>query len=222
MTPNTTPTPDRVERALDAFYGWEVPWAAAQRERMARALAAADTASPPPVPEELRRLSDAATPGPWLLGSWHGQCHKSSHVAGCHSGSDGDDPCVYDYALRPGGSQPDLVSEVVPITIIQSAADEIGRPNAEFIAALVNWFRSLSAPPSDSGFNACAPCDSRDTCNALELCVKDFPPSDSVSRPAEETQCKCDMPVTDARRRPAECETQASAKDLAGTKEGGQ
>ena len=42
------------------------------------------------------------TPGPWVVGSWRGQCNKPSHGSSEHPGLRGADPCVYDYTLTTG------------------------------------------------------------------------------------------------------------------------
>ena len=42
--------------------------------------------------KELRRLAQAATPGPWFAGAWSGQCHINH--GGIHPGPPG---CKYDY-----------------------------------------------------------------------------------------------------------------------------
>lgn len=36
------------------------------------------------------------TPGPWLVGSWGGQCKKVHSGTRYHPGKGGDDPCVYE------------------------------------------------------------------------------------------------------------------------------
>jgi hypothetical protein len=54
----------------------------------------------------LTELDKRATPGPWMNGSWRGQCHKEHP----HHGRGGDDPCKYDYTMMRGDDQDREVS----------------------------------------------------------------------------------------------------------------
>lgn len=43
------------------------------------------------------------TPGPWMIGSWYGQCKKPEHGFN-HPGLEGDNPCVYEPVFHADGS----------------------------------------------------------------------------------------------------------------------
>ena len=62
---------------------------------------------------DLRRIHDAATPGEWLQGDWHGTCHLPEH----RNGHPGRPHCRYDYELvtatRSGASVVSLPEENV-------------------------------------------------------------------------------------------------------------
>jgi hypothetical protein len=81
----------------------------------------------------LRRLADAASPGPWRAGSWRGHCR----LAHTH----GPSVCKYDYELETAAPDDDFfgryVSGVEPTTIVGSSDDGpmLNRHDAAFIAA---------------------------------------------------------------------------------------
>ncbi len=59
--------------------------------------------------KQLRKLAENATPGPWHVGYWAGQCHLEHH----HTG---ESNCKYDYTLDTTFGQTDIVGPE-PITL---------------------------------------------------------------------------------------------------------
>lgn len=84
-----------------------------------------------PALEELQALSDAATPGPWMLNS----CEGTNGGDECWQQSGHQDIFVPDGMHRYGTQAVD----------IQGGEDQ-DRWNAEYIVALVNWHRSTLEP----------------------------------------------------------------------------
>ncbi len=78
--------------------------------------------------KELERVAREATPGPWIKGSWHGQCHiDHPHGRGA---------CKYDYTLEKEYDCVSLLEENVELIGYDDYETVLKTNNAEYIAAL--------------------------------------------------------------------------------------
>lgn len=153
----------------DNWFFVQGPDAEEVAERVRAALAASTAPrAPAAVPDELRRLSEAATPGPWAV-----EAEKSDGSYG--SGEDtfeGYDTAVIvtEVATETRHGKPGVLFESHNSTVGSireesddesfRAWDEVSEANAAFIVALVNAFRAgtlaaaPAAPPADGGTDA--------------------------------------------------------------------
>jgi hypothetical protein len=90
------------------------------------------------------------TPGPWRVGYWHGQCHKSHGGNSRHPGPDAPDGCVYDYEFSDGGSF-GIAGPQPQQMVVTTSYDEllISPDDARLIATAPEMAELLRREPSE-------------------------------------------------------------------------
>lgn len=76
--------------------------------------------------KEIRERLEKATPGPWLKGSWRGQCKKSHYHGG--------ESCKYDYTLDASAACVSTATENQELIGYDDYGPVLGDNDAEFIA----------------------------------------------------------------------------------------